>query len=228
MAVNYKNTEWQGKKVIIGETELDPANPINLLIGFHGADSTPENMLVHGNRLQLKNSVLVYPEGPVDAGEGLWSWWQDGPKQKQAVQEFIQYTTQMVDEAHRHFSEKLPRAAFRTCLWGFSQGGAASLVYTLFGAHPLHRVASICGFLPELPDDAVLQRSVVNILGIFGANDEVVPSFLADYALDEMKAKGHQLTVKETRQGHEINQENLRDVTDFFNRHTAAPDVNGQ
>ncbi len=217
MAVIYKNTEWHGKKVIIGETELDKAKPINLLIGFHGADSTPENMLIHGNRLQLKNAVLVYPEGPVDAGEGLWSWWKDGPRQKQSVTEFLKYAAQTVDEAHRHFSGKLPDTCLNTCLWGFSQGAAASLVYTLFGSHPLHRVASICGFLPELPDDAVSQPPVVDILGIFGANDEVVPSFLADYALDEMKAKGHQLTVKETQQGHEINQENLQDVTKFFN-----------
>jgi phospholipase/carboxylesterase len=217
MAVKYKNTEWRGKKIIIGETELDKEKPINLLIGFHGADSTPENMLIHGNRLQLKNTVLVYPEGPVDAGEGLWSWWEDGPRQKKAVAEFLKYAAQTVDEAQRHFSENLPGSSLRICLWGFSQGAAASLVYTLFGSHPLHRVASICGFLPELPDDTVLQRSVVDILGIFGANDEIVPSFLADYALDEMKTKGHQLTVKETPQGHEINQENLQDITDFFN-----------
>lgn len=217
MAVNYKNTEWQGKKVIIGETELDKAKPINLLIGFHGADSTPENMLIHGNRLQLKNALLVYPEGPVDAGEGLWSWWKDGPQQKKTVTEFIKYASQTVDEAHRHFSEKIPGSSLRICLWGFSQGGAASLVYTLFGSHSLHRVASICGFLPEIPDDAPSQRAAVNILGIFGANDEVVPSFLADYALDEMKAKGHQLTAKETRQGHEISKDNLQDLTDFFN-----------
>jgi len=217
MAVNYKNTEWQGKKVIIGETELDMEKPINLLIGFHGADSTPENMLIHGNRLQLKNALLVYPEGPVDAGKGLWSWWEDGPRQKQTVTEFIKYTSQTVDEAHRHFSEKIPESSLRICLWGFSQGGAASLVYTLFGSHSLHRVASICGFLPEIPDDAPSQRAVVDILGIFGANDEVVPSFLADYALDEMKAKGHQLTAKETQQGHEISKDNLQELTDFFN-----------
>lgn len=218
MAVNYTNTEWRGKKVILGETELDQAKPINLVIGFHGADSIPENMLVHGNRLKLKNALMVYPEGPVDAGKGLWSWWEDGPRQKQAVLEFVKYASQMVDEAHRHFSEKLSGPALKTCLWGFSQGGAASLVYTLLGSHPLHRVASICGFLPEIPDETSIQPSSVDILGIYGANDDIVPSFLADHALDEMKTRGHQLTVKETKQGHEISKENLQDLTDFFNR----------
>jgi len=217
MTVHYTNTEWLGKKVILGETELDMAKPVNLIIGFHGADSTPENMLVHGNRLKLKNALMVYPEGPVDASEGLWSWWQDGPRQRQSVTEFVKYTAQMVDEAHRHFSEKIPSASLRTCLWGFSQGGAASLVYTLLGSHPLHRVASICGFLPEIPDNVPSQRPVVNILGIFGTNDEIVPSFLADYALDEMKTKGHQLTARETRQGHEISRDNLQQLTEFFN-----------
>lgn len=218
MTVKYNNAKWQGKKVILGETELQKEQPVNLVIGFHGADSTPENMLVYGNKLQLKNSVMVYPEGPVDAGKGLWSWWKDGPRQKESVKEFLTYTSKIVDTAHHHFAEKLPGATLRTCLWGFSQGGAASLVYTLFqGSPPLHKVASICGFLPELPDDASYQFSPVNILGIFGANDDVVPSFLADHALDEMKAKGHQLTVRETRQGHQISPENLKELSDFFN-----------
>jgi predicted esterase len=218
MTVKYTNTEWQGKKVILGETEIEDGKSVNLVIGLHGADSTPENMLVHGNRLQLKNAVMVYPEGPVDAGEGLWSWWKDGPRQKESVTEFLSYTSEKVAAAHRHFSEKLPTATIRTCLWGFSQGGAASLVYTLYQTSPpLHKVASICGFLPELPDNASLHTSPVNILGIFGANDDVVPSFLADHALDEMKAKGHQLTAKETQQGHEISSQNLQELTEFFN-----------
>lgn len=218
MTVKYNNAEWQGKKVILGETEIHEDQPVNLIIGFHGADSTPENMLVFGNKLQLKNTVMVYPEGPVDAGKGLWSWWKDGPRQKESVKEFLTYTSKTVDTAHRHFSEKIPGAEIRICLWGFSQGGAASLVHTLFHeSPPLHKVASICGFLPELPDDVSFQPSPVNILGIFGANDDVVPSFLADHALDEMKAKGHQLTARETKQGHEISLENLQELTEFFN-----------
>ncbi len=218
MTVNYSNTEWQGKKIILGETQIQEDQPVNLVIGLHGADSTPENMLVYGNKLQLKNSVMAYPEGPVDAGKGLWSWWKDGPRQKESVQEFLTYSSNIVDSAHRHYSEKFPKATLQICLWGFSQGGAASLVHTLFhGSPPLHKVASICGFLPELPESSDSQTSSVNILGIYGANDDIVPSFLADHALDEMKAKGHQLTARETRQGHEISPENLQELTDFFN-----------
>jgi predicted esterase len=221
MTVKYNNTEWQGKKVILGETKIEEEQPVNLIIGFHGAKSTPENMLVSGNKLRLKNTVMVYPEGPVDVGNGLWSWWKDGPRQKESVQEFLTYSSNLVESAHKHFVEKLPKADLRICLWGFSQGGAASLVCTLFHeSPPLHKVASICGFLPELPDDVPTQSSPVNILGIFGANDDVVPSFLADHALDEMKAKGHRLTAKETEQRHEISPENLQELTVFFNQNS--------
>ncbi|MBC8283393.1 MAG: phospholipase, partial [Nitrospinae bacterium] len=59
--------------------------------------------------------------------------------------------------------------------------------------------------------------SPTKIFGIFGSNDEVVPSFLADHALDEMKNKGHQVESKETSQSHELNEENLNDVYSFFN-----------
>lgn len=217
MAMNYNNIEWNKKKAIIGETELDASRPTNLLIGFHGADSTPENLLVHANKLQLKNTVMVFPEGPINVGKGLWSWWKDGPRQLETVSAFVEYVSRVMDAAHKHINLILPGAKVRTSLWGFSQGGAASLVYALLGSHSLHKAASICGFLPELPNPIPPTDTPVDILGVYGANDALVPSFLAEHALEEIKNLGHNMTMKETPQGHEITEENLRDLSEFFN-----------
>ncbi len=215
MTVHYKNAQWNNKKVILGESKLNLGQPTRLLIGFHGADSTPENMLIHGNKLKLSNTVFVYPEGPTDAGDGLWSWWKDGPRQKETVNHFLDYTAQLVNEAHRYLKELTDHDS-KVCMWGFSQGGAAALVYSLLGSYPLHKVASVCGFLPEIPDNGSKQTHNTSILGIYGLNDEVVPSFLAEHALDEMEAQGHLLTKKETSQGHEVNANNIADLTQFF------------
>ncbi len=215
MTVHYKNAQWNNKKVIIGESKLNSGQPTRLLIGFHGADSTPENMLIHGNKLKLSNTIFVYPEGPTDAGDGLWSWWKDGPRQKEAVTHFLDYTTRMVNEAHRHLKELTDQDP-KICMWGFSQGGAAALVYSLLGSHPLHKVASVCGFLPEIPEDGSKQTRNTSILGIYGLNDEVVPSFLAEHALEELEGQGHRLTKKETSQSHEVNAANITDLTEFF------------
>jgi predicted esterase len=215
MTIHYKNTQWNDKKVILGESELNPNEPARILIGFHGADSTPENMLIHGNKLQLSNTVFVYPEGPTDAGDGLWSWWMDGPRQKEAVDHFLDYTTQMVDEAHCYL-RKLTDHDPEICMWGFSQGGAAALVYSLIGSHPLHKAAAVCGFLPEMPEKGSKQTHSASILGIYGLNDDVVPSFLAEHALDELENQGHRLTKKETPQSHEVNADNIADLTQFF------------
>ena len=217
MTTRYSTTEWNNKKIILGESEVDPEKPVNLLIGFHGASSTPENMLVQGNRLKLQNTLMVFPEGQVNAGDGIWSWWEDGPRQSETVKSFITYTSQVIDSAHKHYLNNNPERELRTCLWGFSQGGAASLTYTLLGKHSLFKVASICGFLPELQDLVIEKKEHLRILGIFGSNDEVVPSFLADHALDEMKSHGHLVKSKETTQSHEVNSENLQDLCDFFN-----------
>jgi len=215
MTVQYKNTQWNSKKVIIGESELSSDQPARLLIGFHGADSTPENMLIHGNKLKLNNTIFVYPEGPTDAGEGLWSWWLDGPRQKEAVSQFLDYTTQMVNEAQRHAKE-LTNHDPQICMWGFSQGGAAALVYSLIGTHALHKAAAVCGFLPEIPENGQKQTHNTSILGIYGINDDIVPSFLAEHALDELEGQGHQLTKKETSQGHEVSADNIADLKQFF------------
>lgn len=216
MAINYNNIELNGKKAIIGESHLDIALPVSLLVGFHGADSTPENILIHGNKLSLGNTVFLFPEGPVNAGKGLWSWWQDGPRQPETVLEFIAYVNGVIDSAHKHLDLTLPGATIKTSLWGFSQGGAASLVYALLGGKPINKVASICGFLPELPDPSAPTKAPVTFLGIYGSNDGVVPSFLAEFALEEIRNKGHHVTIKETPQGHEIKTENLTDLSVFL------------
>ncbi|MBT5472410.1 MAG: phospholipase [Nitrospina sp.] len=213
MKIQYQNTLWNNKKVIIGEPDLDLSKPVNLLIGFHGAGSTAENMLVQGNRLKLDNTLLIFPEGPVDAGEGLWSWWKDGPGQPKSVEAFLTFTDEMIQSAQNHFTHS---SIHQVSLWGFSQGGAASLVYALLGSNKVFKIASVCGFLPELPPSASVSQSPKQILGIFGANDEVVPSFLADYALEEMKNKGHEVKIKETSQSHELNAENLAEICSFF------------
>ncbi len=79
--------------------------------------------------------------------------------------------------AQDHLSNRFESLETRNCLWGFSQGGAAALVLTLMGTHSLYKVASVCGFLPEIPKQETKTDSSVPILGIFGTNDDVVPSF---------------------------------------------------
>lgn len=173
-------------------------------------------MLIHGSHLDLDNSVQVFPEGPVDAGEGLWSWWRDGPRQQETVAEFLVFGKSLLDRAGQLIEEQAAGARFQTCLWGFSQGAAAALVYALLGHHPIHKTASICGFLPELPDGSPLTSAASQVLGIYGANDEVVPSFLAEHALEQLRDRGHRTSIKETAQGHEVSAENLGDLAAFF------------
>mgnify|MGYP001190762525 CR=1 FL=1 len=216
MTLSYTTTEWNNKKVLLGEGPINSQIPITILIGFHGAGSTPENMLVHGNRLHIENTFMLFPEGPVDAGEGRWSWWVDGPKQKESVSEFLNFSSNMIKMTQDYLTSKFGSIETRICLWGFSQGGAAALVLTLLGTHPLHKVASICGFLPEISEEITVANLSVPILGIFGTNDDVVPSFLAEHALEEMKNNGHNITLRETAQGHELNAENLKELGEFF------------
>ena len=217
MPLTYKTTEWNKKKVILGEGSINRKAPIKILVGFHGAESTPENMLVHVNQLHIKNTFMLFPEGPVDAGDGRWSWWVDGPKQKESVKTFLDFSSSMIKMSQDYLTKKFGALEIQVCLWGFSQGGAAVLVLTLLGTHPLHKVASICGFLPEIPEEITVANSSVPILGIFGRNDDVVPSFLAEHALEEMKNNRHNITLKETAQGHELNAENLKQLGEFFN-----------
>ena len=119
MTTTYKNTIWNNKKVIIGEPDVGNDKPTTILKGFHGAESTAENMLVQSNRLKLDNTILIFPEGPVDANEGRWSWWKDGAEQPKSVEEFLDFTNKLIQAACDHFKFSSPH---RISLWGFSQG----------------------------------------------------------------------------------------------------------
>ena len=144
MTIKYTVQQWSGKKIIVGESDMQRTQPTNILIGFHGAESTPENMLVKGNQLRLSNTLFIFPEGPVDAGEERWSWWADGPKQGESVTALIEYFSNIIENTCRHMRENLNAPDFTISLWGFSQGAAAALVYALVGKHPIAKIASGC------------------------------------------------------------------------------------
>ena len=87
----------------------------------------------------------------------------------------------------------------------------------MLGSQDIFSVASVCGFLPRMPKQEKDDASNTSILGIFGLNDEIVPSFLAEHALDEFKNRGYPINIIETNQGHELTSENLEQLTNFFN-----------
>tara|TARA_B100000686_G_scaffold349278_1_gene442282 strand:- start:301 stop:951 length:651 start_codon:yes stop_codon:yes gene_type:complete len=214
--MQYILTRWSGRKVILGENVIDPTKPIQLLLGFHGAESTPENMLIHGNLLKLNNTVMAFPEGFIDLEEGRFSWWEDGPKQNKTIKDFLENCDHLIDHANEHFQKKHPGQDIHISIWGFSQGASAALIYALFGNCDTWKIASICGFLPELPHVPPNKKNRAKVFGIFGSNDEVVPAFLAEHALDVMKSYGYDSTILQTSQSHEIIEANLDELTGFF------------
>ena len=63
----------------------------------------------------------------------------DGPKQKESVSDFLKFSSSIIAMAQDHLNSSFEKSETRNCLWGFSQGGAAALTYTLLGKHPLHK-----------------------------------------------------------------------------------------
>ena len=214
--MHYTQIQLNGRKVILGENKINSNKPIRLLIAFHGAESSPERMLIHGNRLELDNILMAFPEGLIEINEGNFSWWLDGPKQSKTVEKFLNYCDGLIEQIQDYLKINSPKKRTKTLLWGFSQGGAAALTYALLGRHHIYKVASVCGFLPETPKIPSENKPRADILGIFGSNDQVVPNFLAEHALSEMGRYGHKMIFCETSQGHEINTQNLIKIKEFF------------
>ena len=138
MTVHYKNAQWNNKKVIIGESDLNsdqPSAPVDrfswsgLHAGEHADPRQQTETEQHGLRLSRRADrcqgraleLVARRTAPEGGGHS-----------------FLDYTAQIVDEAHRHLKELTDHDP-KICMWGFSQGGAAALVYSMLGSHPLHK-----------------------------------------------------------------------------------------
>lgn len=174
---------------------------LGALVVLHGHGDEPGGAREWGRRLAPSGWEVVAPGAARDA-DGVRSWFSTGPRG--AHVEELQRSAQRVAK----LVAQLQATGRPVAVVGFSQGGALALSLGLAGCRP-DAVASICAFLPDVDDDAFLDRvgtgpDAPPLLLVAGAEDEAVPAFLSTDAAAVLGSGGRPVTAVVEPGGHEV------------------------
>ncbi|UDY36351.1 TIGR03619 family F420-dependent LLM class oxidoreductase [Dermatobacter hominis] len=174
---------------------------IGALVVLHGHGDEPASAREWGRRVAPAGWEVVAPGASRD-DEGVRSWFGTGPRGADG------------DELRRSAGRiaelvaRLQETGRPVAVVGFSQGGALALSLGLAGCRP-DAVASVCGFLPDVDDDDLLERLGTGpgdppTLLVAGSADEHVPAFLSTDAAAVLSAGGRPVTSVVEDGGHEV------------------------
>ncbi len=102
----------------------------------------------------------------------------------------------------------------RTCLLGFSQGGAMALDIGI--RFPLAGIVSLSGYLHEQPQPQT--DRIPPVFMAHGTNDPVVPINMSYQARETLESLGSSIDYQEFAMGHEIALPVLESVKNFIER----------
>jgi phospholipase/carboxylesterase len=191
------------------------------------AQRGPAVVLVHGwtgdeNSMRIFEKTVppgvavLYPRGPVAAGEGYG--WLDRQAEGEApyrgglaaLQEFV-----------HSLADVYPVDPARVVLVGFSQGAALSQALALTEPGLTAGVAVLAGYLPAFVREWATPGRLTGkpVFIAHGVQDEAVPVADARLACEALTRAGADVTYREYPVGHRVNQSGMHDLKQWLARH---------
>ena len=173
-----------------------PAGPATaLMLLFHGAGSTPQNMVPIGQRLAAEfpgAAIFSVPSPDVsDMGSG-YQWFSVRGITEDNRAERIAATMPRFAATVRSLQTLTGTTAEQTVLIGFSQGAIMSLESTLLEEALAGRIVSFAGRFAQLPSHAAHDAA---LHFIHGRNDPVIAVGHALAAAERLTQLGAEVTV---------------------------------
>lgn len=198
-------------------------------LGADGSDFVP---LVQELRLQTRQVPLfIFPHAPVrpvtiNNGMPMRAWYDlysltDRERQDETG---IRHSAQVVENIiQQERTRGIP--ASRIILAGFSQGGAIALHTGLRHAERLGGILALSTYLPlagTLATEASAANRDLPILMCHGTGDAVIPLPYAQASRDALVAAGYPLVWKQYPMQHQVCEEQLGDISDWFTARLAS------
>ncbi len=194
-------------------------------LGADGSDFVP---LIPHLQLPPHRAVrFIFPHAPkrpvtLNGGMVMRAWYDilsgefTAREDEHGIHESQRLITALID---RELARGIPAHAI--ILTGFSQGGAIALHTGLRYPQPLGGIAALSTYLP-LPHRLAGEIHPANrhlpILMVQGAEDSVVPPALARHSRQRLENEGYAIEWHEYPMGHEICQEEITLLSDWFSR----------
>lgn len=211
--------------VVAGET----ANPQLTILWMHGlgADGHDFAPIVPELERQLNAPVkFIFPHAPVRPvtlnGGMLMPAWYDiksiGTTRDLSLDDIDESRKQI--EAFIDAERSTGMRADQILLAGFSQGGAVAYHTGLHHPVPLAGIIALSGYIPVPGDDESEYPEAIRNMPILighGTRDPVVPTVLADQALEHLKAQGFPCSYKKYAMEHSVCPQEIDDIAAFIN-----------
>lgn len=223
-----RNVKWVGTKNIVNLNsplkmlaQCKGNNIKNVIICLHGFGDNAENFASLANEVNVDDILWLFPQGPRNYPMGVdgaqWFPLFSDPTDERRVSEdsILQILHNVTEQCHLETK--------KVFLLGFSQGAALSVYCGLKSREKLSGIISLSGFMlqPHVIKNLYSGGLIETPLFVaHGNQDQVI--FPATYyeMLDSLKDMG----VKKVRSkiypmGHNICQEELRDIARFIEEH---------
>lgn len=204
----------------------EPENGINsdtkTLILLHGVGSNKEDLFALRKHLP-KNLLIISTEAPIKMGENRYGWYlvdfSTGkpvykPEEAQKSQQII---LNFIDEIVEKYGVKNDNLY----LLGFSQGAIMSLGIALTNPNKIAGILALSGrVLKEDKANKVSNNAMehLKIMIAHGTVDNVLPIRHARESKVLFETMPSKLIYKEYNMGHQISEEELKDILNFLTR----------
>ena len=203
-----------------------PTDPVAVVIWLHGLGADGHDFEPIVPELQLPPDLpvrFVFPHAPEIAvtafgGQRARAWFDfdpagtDLPGMKKSV-------LQIQDLIQTELDNGMPSE--RILLAGFSQGGVMAFQTALYYPKPLAGILALSTFLAvgeNLASGKSQANAQIPILMCHGQSDSVLPLSLGKSSLETLQAAGYAVEWHEYPMGHEVNLEEIREISRWLQR----------
>ena len=189
------------------------------IIAIHGRGTNENDLVPLVLSLSLPNVLLVSPRAPFPYPYGGSTWYdlaQEGIPEPSSFRTSLDMFRKFVAEVKQGY----PVDSERLLLLGFSQGTVMAYATALLDPTSFLGVAALSGYIPHrsgLP----LKLANLNGFPVFishGSDDSIIPTPFGRESAELLKSAGAVVTYREYPMGHEVNEDTMRDLSEWLHR----------
>ena len=195
-------------------------NDLKIIFLLHGYGSNEEDLFSLKEFIP-SNYIIISLRAPIIIGFNSYAWYtinfENSIDRWIDKDEAINSKNVIINEISLHM-EDLGFKNKKISLLGFSQGAILSWSLGIEYPHLIKNILPLSGFYhSEITNSNSNSKFKLNCFSSHGIHDQVIPISWARKGIELLK-KNINIEFKEYRSGHEINNENLRDIIEWLNK----------
>ncbi len=196
-------------------------NDLNIIFLLHGYGSNEEDLFSLKDFIP-PNYIVISLRGPISIGFSSYAWYsinfENGIDKWFDKDEAIKSKNIIIKDILLHM-EDLDLMNKRVSLLGFSQGAILSWSLGIEYPHLIKKILPLSGFYnSEITNYNLNSNFKLECFSSHGIHDSVIPISWSRKGIECIKNNNIGITFKEYESGHEINNENLKDLIDWLYR----------